>query len=196
MPLLCTSGMPGEMTCPITHVDISMLVEGWAGARINFVAQPLSQDLYVTNLSLEGGPEGVYIEHPLFVSRPPEAQPNPDTLDRFFNVKINMMAGAMPTQIGGGTAAFINFSPSVPISIHFKVVDRFREDAGGGPGGMTGPTGCKKLAEFKANARGPLQTNCGTCHANAGNANAPARGGGSGSIARAAARCSISASTT
>jgi hypothetical protein len=174
MPLLCTGGDPGNLagTCPITYVDISALVEGWAGARIKFVAQPLSQDLYVTNLALEGGPEGVYIEHPLFVSRPPEAQPIPDTLDRFFNVKINMMAGAMPTQIGGGTAAFINFAPNVPISIHFKVVDRFREDAGGGPGGMTGPTGCKKLAEFKANARGPLQTNCGTCHANAGNANA------------------------
>jgi len=172
MVVLCTSGLPGEMSCPFTTVDISGLVEGWAGAKIKFVAQPLSQDLYVTNLSLEGGPEGVYIEHPLFASRPPAAPPIPDTLDRFFNVKINMMGGAMPTQIGGGTAAFINFAPTVPISIHFKVVDRFRADGPGGPGDMMGPTGCKKLAEFTANARTPLQNNCGPCHANAGNANA------------------------
>jgi mono/diheme cytochrome c family protein len=170
-PVLCTSGNPGEPTCPITYVDITGLVEGWAGAKIKFVAQPLSQDLYVTNLSLEGGAEGVYIEHPLFVSWPPMAEPIPDTLDRFFNVKMNLAAGEAATQINGGTAAFINFSPNNQITIHFKVVDRYRPDTGGGGGGMTA-TGCKALTQFKANARGPLQTSCASCHANAGNANA------------------------
>jgi hypothetical protein len=173
-PLICTGGTPGNAagTCPITTVDISTLVEGWTGAQIKFVAQALSQDLYVTNLSLEGFAEGVYIEHPLFVSRPVDKTPIPDTLDRFFNVKMNLMGGSMPTQISGGTAAFINFAPTDQISIHFKIVDRFRPDAGGGMGMGMGAAGCKSLATFKANARGPLQTNCGSCHANAGNGNA------------------------
>jgi hypothetical protein len=171
-PLLCTGGAPGDATCPITYVDITALVEGWAGAKIKFVAQPLGTDLYVTNLALEGGAEGVYIEHPLFVSRPPMADPIPDTLDRFFNVKMNLMAGEMPSPISGGTAAFINFSPNNQLTIHFKVIDRFRPDSGGGGGGMTTNTGCKSLTTFKANARGPLQTGCASCHANAGNANA------------------------
>jgi hypothetical protein len=153
-------------------VDISSLVPNWAGARIKFVAQPLSQDLYVTNLALEGGAEGVYIEHPLFVSWPLEGDPIPDSLDRFFNVKMNLAAGAMPEQINGGTAAFINFAPTNQLTIHFKVVDRYRPDEGGGGGGGGGGTGCKALAQFKANARGPLQNSCGNCHANAGNVNA------------------------
>jgi len=170
-PLKCTGGVPGDATCPITYVDLTPLVEGWGGAQIKFVAQALSQDLYVTNLALVGGPEGVYLEHPLFVSRPPNADPIPDTLDRFFNVKMNLKAGAMPEPISGGTAAFINFDPNNPISIHFKVVDRYREDMGGG-GGMMTASGCKALAQFKTNAKPALQTNCGGCHANAGNANA------------------------
>jgi cytochrome c553 len=173
-PLLCTAGAPGDPTCPITYVDISGLVEGWAGARIKFVAQPLSLDLYLTNLALEGGAEGVYIEHPLFVSWPVNAKPIPDSLDRFFNVKMNLEAGATAQSIAGGTAAFVNFAPGNQLSIHFKVVDKFRADDGGGGGGGGGMTsnGCRALAQFTANARGPLQTSCGNCHANANNGNA------------------------
>lgn len=172
-PLLCTAGSPGEATCPINYVDIAGLLEGWAGAQIRFVAQPLSQDLYLTNLALQGGPEGVYLEHPLFVSWPAQGEPIPDTLDRFFNVKLNMMPGAMPEPIGGGTAAFINFAPNNQLTIHFKAVDRFRMDTGtGGGGGMTGAAGCKQLASFKTNARQSLQTSCGGCHANQNNGNA------------------------
>jgi mono/diheme cytochrome c family protein len=173
-PVFCTSGNPGDPTCPITTIDISGLVEGWAGAKIKFVATPLSQDLYVTNLELEGGPEGVYLEHPLFVSWPPQGDPIPDTLDRFFNIKLNMMPGAMPEQIGGGTAAFINFTPTNQLTIHFKAVDKYRPDDGGTGtgGGTTGATGCKQVASFVTNARATLQTNCASCHANAGNSNA------------------------
>lgn len=169
-PLLCTSGTPGEPTCPITVIDLAPLVEGWAGATIKFVAQPLSQDLYLTNFTLTGGPEGVYIEHPLLVSYPTEGDPIPDTLDRYFSVKINMMPGEAAQPIGGGTAAFINFTPSNQLAIHFKVVDRYRPDSGGG-GGMA-QVGCKQLASFVTNAKPGLQNNCASCHANAGNANA------------------------
>jgi mono/diheme cytochrome c family protein len=170
-PLLCTSGNPGDPTCPITYVDISPLVTGWAGARIKLVAQPLSQDLYVTNLSLEAGSEGVYIEHPLFVSWPADgSQPFPDTLDRFFNVKINMMPGDMPVSIAGGTAAFINFTPTNRLTITFKVVDKYRPEDGGST--TTTTTGCKQLESFKTNAKNPLNTSCASCHAGTANANA------------------------
>lgn len=171
-PLLCTSGSPGDPTCPVNIVDISPLVTGWAGAQIKFVAQPLGTDLYVTNLALITGSEGVYIEHPLFVSWPNDgSQPLPDTLDRYFNVKLNLKAGDAPAPIGGGTAAFINFNPQDKLAINFKVVEKYRQETGGG-GMTTGAAGCKKLPEFKANARGPLQTSCAGCHANAGNTNA------------------------
>lgn len=169
-PVLCTSGLPGEPTCPITYVDISPLVPNWAGAQIRFVAQPLSQDLYVTNLAIEGGAEGVYIEHPLFVSWPVEGDPIPDTLDRFFNVKMNLKAGDEPQPIGGGTAAFINFSPNNQLTIHFKILDRYRNEDDGMGGG--GAAGCKALEQFKANARQQLQNACGSCHAAANNPNA------------------------
>lgn len=171
-PLLCTGGNPGDPTCPINIVDISPLVTGWAGAQIKFVAQPLGTDLYVTNLALITGAEGVYIEHPLFVSWPNDgSQPLPDTLDRYFNVKMNLKADDMPSPIGGGTAAFINFNPQNKLTINFKIVEKYRTEEGGG-GMTTTAAGCKKLPEFKANAKGPLQTNCASCHANAGNTNA------------------------
>jgi len=171
-PLLCTSGQPGESTCPINYVDLLPLVAGWGGAQIKFVAQPLTQDLYLTNLSVVPGPDGVYVEHPLFVSYPPDAsaEPIPDTLDRFFNVKINIMPGGVAQPIGGGTAAFINFTPTNQVAIHFKVVDKYRPDEGGGGG--TTQTGCRQLESFKTNAKGPLQTNCASCHAGTANANA------------------------
>lgn len=171
-PLLCTGGNPGDATCPINIVDLSPLVTGWAGAQIKFVAQPLGTDLYVTNLQLVTGAEGVYIEHPLFVSWPNDgSQPLPDTLDRFFSVKMNLKVGDAPTPIAGGTAAFINFNPQNKLTINFKILEKYREDSGGGGGGMTA-AGCKQLASFKTNARTPLQNSCGGCHAAAANQNA------------------------
>jgi len=171
-PLLCTGGNPGDATCPITNVDLSPLVANWAGAKIKFVAQPLSGALYVTDLTLEGGAEGVYLEHPLFVSWPTDGSIEiPDGLDRFFNVKINMKPGDMPVSIGGGAAAFVNFTPSNKLTITFKVVDKYHPD----DGGMTGTTttsGCKQLESFKTNAKGPLNTSCASCHAGTANANA------------------------
>jgi mono/diheme cytochrome c family protein len=174
-PLLCTPpAQPGDAACPFNTVDISGLVEGWGGAQIKFVAQALGSDLYVTDLALVGGPDGVYLEHPLFVSWPadPEAEGIPDSLDRFFNVKLNVMPGDDPASIGGGTAAFISFTPTNQLSILFKVVDKYRPDGDGGMGGTVGDTGCKALTEFKANAQPQLQSNCASCHANAGNTSA------------------------
>jgi hypothetical protein len=165
-PLICTAGQPGEPTCPVNTVALDAM--GIAGARIDFVAQSLSSGLYVRNLKLVPGAGGAFIEHPLFVSWPLDADPVPDSIDRFFNVKMNLSptATAEEQQIAGGTAAFIGFSPADSLTIHFKTVDVYQTDTGGGGGGG-GAVGCKELASFKANAQQPINNACASCHAGA-----------------------------
>lgn len=169
-PLLCTGGNPGDPTCPINHVALDGV--GLPGATIDLVAQALSEDLYVTDLKVTASVDGVYLEHPLFVSWPadPTQPETPDTLDRFFNVKMDEMPMATDP-IGGGTAAFVGFTPTNQVSIHFKAISKYVAD--GTTGGTTGPSGCRQLASFKTNAQGPLNTNCASCHAGA-DANAKA----------------------
>lgn len=172
-PLLCTAGLPGDPTCPVNHVDLTAL--GLPGASIDLVAQPLSQDLYVTDLKLTASVDGVYLEHPLFVSWPADpTQPEiPDTLDRFFNIKMNLMPSTSDS-IGGGTAAFVGFDPNNQISIHFKAVDKYVADGSGSGSDGVAASGCRQLASFKTNAQGPLNTNCASCHAGTANASAKA----------------------
>ena len=150
---LCTSGTAGQPTCPINHVDLSALPNAPAlpGAHIDFVAQPLANDIYVTDLYANTGTDGLYIEHPLFVYLPPAgancstgaSPPCPDNIDRFYDVKIDMMGTDPAAQIGGGVAAFTGFAPvsGAQLEITFKVVDKFRPDSSGG----TTNTGCKVM---------------------------------------------------
>jgi hypothetical protein len=120
-------------------------------------------------LKLIPGSMGAYIEHPLFVSKPADGSDvKPDTIDRFFAVKMNLAAGATPDQqqIAGGTAAFVGFQASDRLSIYFKAAKVYQDD--GMPPAMQ--TGCKKLTEFKAvkaeftTAVGGAAQNCGQCH--------------------------------
>lgn len=158
---LCTSGVAGDPTCPVNHVDISALSNAPAlpGAHIDFVVQPLANDIYVTDLYANTGVDGLYIEHPLFVYIPPTGQmcanglapPCPDNIDRFFDVQLDMMGGSMQQPIGGGTAAFTGFAPvqGAQLQITFKVVDKYRDpNAGGGGGGGTISGGCKVTTQF------------------------------------------------
>jgi hypothetical protein len=163
---ICTGGLPGDPTCPLNSIELDDLGNGAgiAGAKITFVAQGVGTGLYLNNLKLVPGPMGAFIEHPLFVSIPddPMGKPIADTFDRFFNTKMNLMAGAAPAaqQIAGGTAAFVNFPPQNKIAIYFKSAKVFQPD-GPGPGGQTG---CKVPASFETNARNALNVNCGGCH--------------------------------
>jgi hypothetical protein len=163
-PLICTSGNPGDPTCPINHVSLDGIP--LPGATIDLVVQALSQDIYVTDLKLNASVDGVYLEHPLFVSWPADpTQPEiPDTLDRFFNVKMNLMPGTSDS-IGGGTAAFVGFAPQNQLSIHFKAIDKYTAEGSGSGSGTTAASGCRQLAQFKTAALGPLNTNCASCHA-------------------------------
>jgi len=176
IPAICTSGTPSvppaapNPTCPVNDVDLSPY--GVAGAKLHFVAQALGSGIYLNQLSIIAGPDGVYLEHPLFASYPMDGSETKfDTIDRFFNVKINAMAGST-TMIGGGTAAFIGFNATDKLSIHFKTLKAYQPDAGM-PGGGTGDNGggCKALASFKTNAQQAFNTSCRSCHGGAnGNA--------------------------
>lgn len=130
--MMCTAGNPGDATCPINKVDLSSL--GPAGAEFDFVAQALSGDLYTTGMSFKPGTDGLYVEHPLFESWPPAATgsdagvpaPIPDSLDRYFATKLNLMPGAAPAPLGAGNATFAGFVPTNMMSIRFDAIDKYR----------------------------------------------------------------------
>jgi hypothetical protein len=159
---ICTGGQPDNAngTCPTNHIDISMIAMA-PNVEISFIAQALGSGLYLTDLKLTGGAMGAYIEHPLFVSHPASGDPVPDQIDRYFNLKMNLMPSTND-QIAGGTAAFVNFVATDKISIHFKAVSAYQSGTTGG-----GPTGCKVVQSFTMNAAGPLNQNCASCHAGA-----------------------------
>jgi len=157
IPAICTAGTPPAATCPVNDVDLTSL--GLPGAKLHFVAQALGSGLYLNQLSVIGGADGVYLEHPLFASYPQDGTATRfDTIDRFYNIKINAM-GTATTPIGGGTAAFIGFLPTDKIAIGFKQLKAFQPDAGGGMTIDAG--GCKVLASFKANAQAQFSANVG-----------------------------------
>ncbi len=173
LPRICSQGPaddpPGtNPDCPFNDIPLTEI--GSDGSKIRFIVQALGSGLYVTNLKLVPGSTGAFIDHPLFVSYPIDGStPKADTIDRFFNVKMNLMpnAAAEEQQIGGGTAAFVGFFATDKLSIHFKDVKVFVPEEGGG----TVQAGCKMLPDFKANVVQPMNTNCASCHGGA-NANA------------------------
>lgn len=171
---ICTAGLPDNPagTCPTNHVPLDMIKNVGTtipGAEISFTAQALTSSLYLTNLKLNAGTAGAYIEHPLFVSNPPMGEQYPDQIDRFFNLKLNLMAG-VAEQLSGGTAVFAGFAPTDMMEIHFRTLSAFKPETGGGG---TPSGGCKVLPSFKTNAAPPLRTYCQSCHAG-GNPNAKA----------------------
>ncbi len=159
-PAICPSGTDAS-ACPVNTMTLDAVMG--PGATVTFIAYALNDTLYVMNLSINGGPNGVYVEHPLFVSYPadPTADPIPDNLDRFFAIKDDQAA---TTSTMLGTAAFVGFDPTLQISIQFKTVGAYQA----GMGGTMPPSGCHQLADFKTDAQGPMTTNCQTCHSGKG----------------------------
>jgi hypothetical protein len=177
-PLLCTGGVAGDVAgcttgdpthcCPVNIVKLDSV--GLVGAEIDFVAQPLSSDLYVSDLYLKASTDGAYLEHPLFVSWPTTGDPIPDTIDRFFAVKMDLVATTTPPicpgpscdHIGAGAAAFVGFPPQNQLSISFKVLDVYHPDSTPPPP----PMGCGTMgfASFLANVKPSLNTCMQMCH--------------------------------
>ncbi|MBP9085451.1 MAG: hypothetical protein KBG15_04995 [Kofleriaceae bacterium] len=167
-PLKCTAGVGGDATCPINTVALDSI--GAPGASISFVyEQPTSTLTYLSDITLNAGPGGVFIEHPLFASIDAAGTVIPDEVDQFFSTKENLMGGAASIQLRGGTATF-GFAPNNKMKLLFKSVKTYQADQGGG--GLTG--GCKKVPEFIALAKPTLAASCSgaNCHSAAGtNAN-------------------------
>ncbi|MCW5804357.1 MAG: hypothetical protein KIT31_18440 [Deltaproteobacteria bacterium] len=172
-PQYCSGGLPGnpEGTCPINFVTLDSL--GATGAKISFVAQALGSGLYLTNLKLVPGTSGVFLKHPLFVSYPATGTPVPDSIDRFFNITMNLkddQVAIEAQQIGGGTAAFVGFGagPADKLAIHFKEIGLFKPDDGPPP-----PAGniCKVVGQWATQPKtnltttpGGLGQSCLSCH--------------------------------
>lgn len=133
---LCISGLPDDPAapnpnCPVNKIALDTI--GGTGAAIHFVAQALgTTGVYMTNLKLVPGAEGVFIDHPLFISLPPDdGEPKLDSIDRFASVKMNLMATATPAEqvIGtDGTASFVDFPSADNLLIHFQAVSVFKAE--------------------------------------------------------------------
>lgn len=166
---ICTAGLPGDATCPTNHISVDGLGSpkvSIPGAEITFTAQALTSGLYITNLQFAGGSAGAYIEHPLFVSQSASGDTVPDSIDRFFDIKLNQAAN-MSGQISGGTAQFVGFKAEDKLYVSFKDIKTFQMSSTPVP-----KTGCKELAKFKSNVAPLVNMRCASCHAGNANANA------------------------
>jgi hypothetical protein len=160
--------------CPINKVGLDSLQ--LPGAKIQFIAQQVGTDLYLTDLVAIASTDGLYLEHPLFTTFPPSSDPLPDLIDRFSTVKLDLVPSATPVTcppinascelIGAGDAAFHEFDPQNPITITFEVLGAYQDDSTPPPP----PSGCgsASLASFDANVA-PLMNasapqNCYGCH--------------------------------
>jgi hypothetical protein len=174
--LPCSGGAPGSATCPINTIRLDD--DHLVGASISFVAQPYGNDLYLSDLFLEASTDGVYLDHPLFVSWPPEGNELVDNLDRFSQTKLNLAAttstpvcpGPSCDHIGAGAAIFVDFASANKLSITFKVLEPAHADAAPPP-----PMGCgtNGFASFLTNMKPVLTGLCAGCH---GGSNAGATG--------------------
>jgi hypothetical protein len=63
-PLLCTSGDPGESTCPINHVDVSAIADG---AKLQFLAVPGTTRIFLHDIELTAGANGLFVRDLRFV---------------------------------------------------------------------------------------------------------------------------------
>lgn len=173
--LTCSGGTPGDASCPINTIKLDHLV----GASISFVAQAYGNDLYLSDIFLKASTDGVYLDHPLFVSWPVAGDEIVDNLDRFSATKLNLAAttatpicpGPSCDHIGAGAAIFVGFSSANKLSITFKVLEPVHPDTSTPPP----PAGCgtNGFASFLTNMKPVLTGLCAGCH---GGGNAGAKG--------------------
>jgi len=114
----CT-GAPLDATCMTpTSIDLSV---GSPGSTVTFFATQLGPDLYVQQLVATAGPSGLHLTHPIFKTWPAMgsdmADGRPDANDTFYNVAIDIAAGAKSTL--AATTSFVGFSATDMISIQF-----------------------------------------------------------------------------
>ncbi len=113
---------------PITFGPVSLVLDApnvvdlGHGAVLRFVPSASAEGLAVRQVELAAGETGVHVVHPLFATHPPIVPPRIDTTDAFGDVDVDVAAGAS-VALDGGSAAFPDFDPADPITIHFRTLE-------------------------------------------------------------------------
>ncbi len=150
------------------EVDLGSI--GLTGSKLTFDYQPLATGMYLSRISVNASTGGVRLVHPLFVVWD-GATPIPDPIDRFSDIDLTV-AEMTTSQVGGGTAVFVDIPPTGQLSLHFKTATFANGMPPSDDGGIVGG-GCKAVPLFTSAAR-PQLTGCANqCH---GGNNAAARG--------------------
>ncbi len=97
---------------------------GYAGATISFTATAVQSDTYATGITVTAGADGLYLQHPLFVSNPAGGMPVPDPIDRFYSTTLDLMAAGTMTLSSATT--FSGFKIGDPLTVRFDVLDKYR----------------------------------------------------------------------
>jgi hypothetical protein len=164
----CAAGQP-LTSCPVNTINLADITDAGLDGTITFKSPVVAGMFYANEITLNGGTKGAYLEHMLFVAVPPaNADGTPDTttipvadpIDRYSDIKFNVMAAAS-SPVEGGAEGFYGFPDTFQIILSFKVVNVYKPD---GPT-TADPGACKALAAFKTNVVATMTTNCGNaCH--------------------------------
>src|SRR5690606_31968903 len=118
--------------------------------------------MYLSRIEVAAATGGVRLVHPLFVVWDgPTAIPDP--IDRFSDIDLTV-AEMTTSQVGGGTAVFVDIPPSGELSVHFKTATFANGMPPSDDGGII-DGGCKAVEQFTALARPQLTTCANQCHA-------------------------------
>jgi len=154
---------PVEMVVEIPAADIvdgmntfPLDTVGSVGSKVTTSIQKLTAGVYMSQIKITAGPEGIHFKHPLFVTWN-GATPTPDPADSFDTVELDLAAG-MTATIGGGLLMLPSVPTGAKMSISFKSIGKAIGS------GTTTLAGCKNVPSFTTNARTPLSGNCVSCH--------------------------------
>jgi hypothetical protein len=173
-PMVCTGD---RAQCPVNEISLQGIRPDQTGidAKITFLYEvlPTSNAPYLANMQLVGGPEGAYIESPLFLGYVAgNDKPSVDG-DTFYDLKVNTAAN-MPKVIGSGFAGLTGIvalddamQPN-EIAMSFQIIDKYKPE-----NTTTDPSVCKATAMFVTGVKPILVASCANCHGvAAGNAGA------------------------
>jgi hypothetical protein len=173
-PMVCTGN---RAQCPVNEISLQGIRPDKTGieAKVTFLYEvlPGSNSPYLANMQLVGGPEGAYIESPLFLGYVAGSTKPAVDGDTFYDLKVNTAAN-MPKVIGSGFAGLTGIvaldAAQQPneIAMSFQVIDKYKPE-----NVTTDPSICKSTATFVTGVKPILAASCANCHGvAAGNAGA------------------------